>query len=77
MLPLRLIAEGNSVRGAPVTGLHRDTIIRLIVDAGEKCEALLSRVIRNVPVNEVNDGKWDLRYLLDEPTQRRDTTGSP
>ena len=60
MLALKLIVEGNSVRSASrITGLHRDTVVKLILDAGEKCEALLSRVIRNVPVQDVQaDQIW-------------------
>jgi IS1 family transposase len=60
MLALKLIVEGNSIRSASrVTGLHRDTIMRLIVDAGAKCETLLSTKIRNVPVRDVQaDEIW-------------------
>jgi lambda repressor-like predicted transcriptional regulator len=60
MLALKLIVEGNSIRSASrVTGLHRDTIMRLIVDAGAKCETLLAARIRNVPVRDVQaDEIW-------------------
>jgi hypothetical protein len=33
--------------------LHRDTILRLLVIAGEKCEKLMGRWIVNVPVKDV------------------------
>src|SRR5437773_5275484 len=60
MMALHLIVEGNSIRSASrLTGLHRDTIMKLIVIAGERCEALLSTVVRNVPVNDVQaDEIW-------------------
>ncbi|MDP2996497.1 MAG: hypothetical protein Q8N47_03350 [Bryobacterales bacterium] len=53
-LALRLLFEGNSVRSTErITGVHRDTILRLLVLAGEKCGKLLGRLIVNVPVRDV------------------------
>jgi IS1 family transposase len=54
VLALQLLVEGSSVRTTErITGLHRDTILRLLVHAGEKCQALMGRVIVNVPVKDV------------------------
>jgi IS1 family transposase len=40
--------------------LHRDTILRLLVLAGEKAEKIMGRYIRNVKVNDVEvDEVWD------------------
>jgi transposase-like protein/IS1 family transposase len=51
---LQLLIEGCSVRAAErISGLHRDTILRLLVTAGAKCEALMGRLIVNVPVRDV------------------------
>lgn len=60
-LALRLLVEGNSIRSAErLSGLHRETIIKLLVIAGGKCEALLASKIRNVPVEDVQlDEIWD------------------
>src|SRR5262245_5018683 len=60
MLALKLIVERNSIRSASrITGLHRNTIMRLIVDAGAKCEELLAARVRNVPVRDVQaDEIW-------------------
>jgi len=60
LLALQLLCEGNSIRSASrITGLHRDTIMRLVVMAGERCEALLSRMVRDVPVHDVQaDEIW-------------------
>jgi transposase-like protein len=53
-LALQLLVEGSSLRTTErITGLHRDTILRLLVHAGEKCQALMGRVIVNVPVKDV------------------------
>ena len=60
VLALQLLVEGTSIRSTErVTGLHRDTIMRLLVLAGERCEKLIGRKIRNVPVQEVQcDEIW-------------------
>lgn len=46
---LGMLVEGMSIRGVErVTGVHRDTIMRLTLRAGEHCAALMDRVIRDV-----------------------------
>ncbi len=60
VLALQLLIEGTSVRSTErISGLHRDTILRLLVVAGKRCEKLLGRKIRNVPVKDVQcDEIW-------------------
>jgi hypothetical protein len=54
LLALQLLIEGTSIRSTErITGIHRDTILRLPVLVGEKCEGLMARVIVNVPVKDV------------------------
>jgi IS1 family transposase/lambda repressor-like predicted transcriptional regulator len=57
---VKMLVEGVSVRSIErVTGVHRDTILRLLVKAGERCEKLLGDKIRNVPVKDVElDEIW-------------------
>jgi transposase-like protein/IS1 family transposase len=57
---LQLLIEGCSVRSAErISGLHRDTILKLLVTAGEKCEKLMARLIVNVPVKDIEaDEIW-------------------
>lgn len=59
-LALKLLVEGSSVRSIErVTGLHRDTILKVLVVAGKKCEILMGRMIVNVPVTDVQcDEIW-------------------
>ena len=59
-LALQLLIEGTSVRSAErITGLHRDTILRLLLEAGKRCEKAMGRIIRNVPVKDVQcDEVW-------------------
>ena len=61
LLALQLLIEGNSVRSTErITGPgHRDTILRVLVAAGEKCEKLMGRLMVNVPVRDVEcDEIW-------------------
>src|ERR1035438_5501331 len=49
ILATRLLLEGNSIRSTErITGLDRNTIMRLLILAGERCAALLDSRMRNV-----------------------------
>jgi transposase-like protein/IS1 family transposase len=60
LLALKLLVEGNSIRSTQrITGLEKRTITKLVVLAGERCEALLNAKLRNVPVTDVQcDEIW-------------------
>jgi IS1 family transposase len=73
LLAIQLLIEGTSVRSAErITGLHRDTIIRLLVLAGERCIALMDTKMRNLPCNRIqSDEIWTFvgkkqRWVRDE-----------
>src|SRR5579872_6199881 len=54
VLAMRLMVEGNSLRSTErITGLDINTLMKILVKAGEKCEALMGRLIVNVPVVDV------------------------
>jgi IS1 family transposase len=57
---LKLLLEGMSVRSVErVSGVHRDTILRLLVLAGERCQTLMISKIVNLPVQDVQaDEIW-------------------
>ena len=57
---LHLLLEGNSVSSTErLTGVHHTTILKLLVLAGEKCERLLGKKLRDVPVRDVQaDEIW-------------------
>jgi transposase-like protein/IS1 family transposase len=59
-LCLKLLTEGSSIRSTErISGVHRDTICSLLRKAGEKCEALMNRIVRRVPVEDVQaDELW-------------------
>src|SRR4051794_1795479 len=60
LMCLHLLVEGMSVRSIErITGVHRDTVLDLMVRAGEKCEQLLDSKIRNVKVKDIQlDEIW-------------------
>jgi transposase-like protein/IS1 family transposase len=57
-MAIKLLLEGCSVRSAErLTGLHRDAILRLLVEAGRRCEKLMADRIQNVVgMKEKNKG---------------------
>ena len=57
---LSLLLEGNSVSTIQrVTGVHHGTILKLLVQAGEKCEKIMAAKVRNVEVRDVEcDEVW-------------------
>lgn len=57
---LKLLIEGCSISTIErFTGLHHGTILKILVIAGEKCEKVMARKIRNVEVRDVElDELW-------------------
>lgn len=57
---LTLMLEGMSIRSIQrITGLHQETILNLLVLAGQRCEKLMRERIKNVPVKDVEaDEIW-------------------
>jgi transposase-like protein/IS1 family transposase len=60
VLALRLMVEGNSLRSTErITGLDINTLMKILVKAGEKCEKIMGKIIVNVPVKDVQcDEIW-------------------
>jgi IS1 family transposase len=58
---LRLLLEGNSIRSVErLTDTHRDTIMRLVVLVGQRCQAFLEKAVHKVQVSEVQaDEIWN------------------
>jgi IS1 family transposase/transposase-like protein len=72
---IRLFVEGCSVRSIErITDTHRDTILSVLVLAGERCERLLENLIQNVPARDVElDEIW--AYIFCK--EKRNITGDP
>lgn len=60
LLALQMLLEGNSIRSTQrVTGLDQNTIMKALVLAGEKCERIMGRYVRDVRVTDVEaDEVW-------------------
>lgn len=60
VLALQLLLEGNSIRSTErITGLDRNTIMSLLVKAGDRCNSLMVSRIQNLTVKDVEvDEIW-------------------
>ncbi|MFY9826843.1 MAG: transposase [Thermoanaerobaculia bacterium] len=76
VLCVSLLAEGSSIRSTErVSGVHRDTIMRLLRLVGAKSDALLSRLVRNVPVKDVQaDELWCFVGMKEKTKVRKGET---
>lgn len=54
------LVEGNSIRSTErMTGIHRDTIMRLLVQVGDGCAALMDKEMRDLPSERIQvDEIW-------------------
>ncbi|SRR6266536_4659785 len=73
LLCLQLIVEGNSVRSIErVTGLEKKTILSLLVLAGERCESLLNRKMRQVVLKDLQfDEIWTYVRMKEKTKTRK------
>jgi IS1 family transposase len=57
---INCLVEGNSIRSTErMTDTHRDTVMRLLVDVGEGCNALLDAEMRNLTCRRIQmDEIW-------------------
>ncbi len=55
-----MLCEGNSIRSVErMTGIHRDTVMRLGVRVGEACRSLLDETMRELPCQKIEaDELW-------------------
>src|ERR1035441_6103856 len=60
VMALQLLVEGNSLRSTErITGLDINTLMKILVKAGGKCEKVMGRLIVNIPVKDVQcDEIW-------------------
>src|SRR3954465_449690 len=54
------LVEGNSIRSTErMTGIHRDTIMRLLVETGVACASIMDEKMRELPCHRVQvDEIW-------------------
>src|SRR5437764_8108974 len=75
-MALQLLLEGCAVASVTrVTGLHKRTILNLLVLAGERCEKLLEDRIKDIPVRDVAcDELWSYVGCHDRHKDRKGIT---
>lgn len=78
ILALHMLAEGTSIRSVErLTGLHRDTICRLLMLVGRRCERYMDSRINNVVVRDVEaDEIWSF-VGMKQRTMRRKKIDDP
>jgi transposase-like protein/IS1 family transposase len=60
LMIVQLLVEGNSIRSAQrITGVDQNTIMKVLRLAGEKCERIMGRYVRDIAVKDVEcDEVW-------------------
>lgn len=60
VLAVSMLCEGSSIRAIErMTGIHRDTIMRLGVRVGEACKRIMDEKMRNIPAAQIQvDEIW-------------------
>lgn len=60
MAVISALVEGNSIRSTErMTGVHRDTIMRLLCSVGDKCQELMDKKMRNIDAEKIQlDEIW-------------------
>jgi transposase-like protein/IS1 family transposase len=78
-LILKLMVEGMAIRSIErLTGVHRDTIMDLLVLAGDRCEKLMEKKISKVPVSDVQaDEIWGFVACKEKTKATRYDDGAP
>lgn len=57
---IHALVEGNSIRSTErMTSIHRDTVMRLMVEVGEGCQRIMDEKMRNLPCKRIQvDEIW-------------------
>ena len=73
LLCLKMLSEGSSIRSTERTmQVHRDTIMRLMVQFGERCETFLDRSMRGIVARHLEiDEQWT--WVAKKPGKLTDT----
>ena len=70
---LRLLSEGNSIRSTErLTGVHRDTIMRLVIRFGNHCRSFLDDALMNLSLKHVQlDEIWTFCRMKEAQAKKR------
>ena len=74
-----MLLEGSSLRSAQrITGVHKNTLMALLVVAGERCERLMEKRIKAVAVKDVEaDEIWGFVGMKKMTKLRKGATDPP
>ncbi len=76
LLCLQLLVEGVSIRSTErITGVEKKTILSLLVLAGERCERLMEKKLRNVKVSDIQADEIWAYVGMKEKTKNRKGKG--
>jgi IS1 family transposase len=77
-LAVSMLAEGNSIRSIErITGVHRDTIMRLGVRMGEGCQRILDEKLRNLNCHRIEvDEVWGFIGMKQKTARRKEQIGN-
>src|SRR6266568_7656068 len=72
-----MLCEGNSIRSVErMTGIHRDTIMRLGVRVGEGCQRIMDDKMRDLPCRLIQiDEVWGYVGMKQRTALRNRATG--
>jgi len=75
---LSALVEGNSIRSTErMTGVHRDTIMRLTLQVGQGCLAMMDRTMRNLPCRNIEvDEIWTFVHKKQQRLTKREKRNS-
>ena len=72
LLAIQLLIEGTSIRSTErITGLHRDTIMRLLVLAGERCITLLENKMQNLKCKRIQSDEIGATWQRNSATSKQ------
>ena len=72
LLCLQMLVEGVSIRSTErITGVEKSTIISLLLLAGERCERLMEKKLRNVKVSDIQADEIWAYVGMKEKTKKR------
>ena len=74
---INCLVEGNSIRSTErMTGTHRDTIMRLLVEVGTGCAQLMDEQMRDLPCRRLQvDEIWAFVGKKQRQMTRQDVAG--
>jgi IS1 family transposase len=77
-LAVSMLAEGNSIRSIErMTGIHRDTVMRLGVRVGEGCQRIMDEKCRNLNCARIEvDEVWGFIGMKQKTAHRLDQIGN-